>query len=104
MHETWTWLIPPLAGAALGLMFFGGLWWTTRRAATFRHPGLYLLCSAVLRMGLTLLGFYLAGGGRWERWLLCLAGFLLARGAVTWRFGRAHRGVWRAQPGARHAP
>jgi hypothetical protein len=34
-------------------------------------------------MGLALGGFYLVGGGRWERWLLCLLGFVLAR-IVTW--------------------
>jgi len=104
MHDALPWLVAPLAGAALGVVFFTGLWWTTRSAATFRHPGVSLLCSLVLRMGLAMLGFYLVGGGHWERWLLCLAGFLLARGAVTRCVGRTRAVAGRAQPGARRAP
>jgi F1F0 ATPase subunit 2 len=71
------------AGAALGLLFYAGLWWTVRRAATFRRPGPSVLASLLLRMGVTLGGFHLVGGGDWLRLLLCLAGFVLARAAVT---------------------
>jgi hypothetical protein len=39
-------------------------------------------------MGVALGGFYLVGGGRWERWLLCLLGFVLAR-LVTWWLTRS---------------
>ncbi|MEP7294928.1 MAG: ATP synthase subunit I [Burkholderiales bacterium] len=73
-----------LAGVALGLMFYAGLWWTVCRAATFRWPGLSMLASLLLRMSVTLGGFYLVAGGDWARLLLCLAGFVLARAAVTW--------------------
>jgi hypothetical protein len=30
-------------------------------------------------MGITLVGFYFVGQEHWERWLLCLLGFVLAR-------------------------
>ena len=73
-----------VAGAALGGAFYAGLWWTVRRAATFRHPGLSVLTSLLLRMAITLGGFYLVADGDWARLLLCLVGFLLARVAVTW--------------------
>jgi len=40
--------------------------------------------SVMLRMSLTLAGFFFVGRDNWERWLLCLLGFLLARFAVKW--------------------
>ena len=42
------------------------------------------LGSMLLRMSLTLTGFYFVGGENWERWLLCLIGFVLARLVVKW--------------------
>lgn len=95
-----------LAGAALGGVFYGGLWWTVRRAATFRRPGLSVLTSLLLRMGVTLGGFYLVAGGDWLRLLLCLTGFVLARVAVTWftRLPSLPNAPARAISGARHAP
>ena len=72
------------AGFVLGLLFYGGLWWTVRHAADFRRPALTLLGSALLRMTAGLGGFYGLAGGEWSRMLLSLLGFLLARMAVTW--------------------
>lgn len=98
-------LLPVVGGAVLGLIFYGGLWWTVRRAATFQRPGLSMLAIMLLRMGITLGGFYLVAGGELQRMLLCLFGFVLARVAVTWCTrlpptpGRMH-----TETGARHAP
>ncbi len=72
------------AGFVLGVLFYGGLWWTVRHAADFRRPALAVLGSALLRMAIALGGFYLAAGGEWSRMLLCLLGFVLARLVVTW--------------------
>ena len=72
------------AGFVLGLFFYGGLWWTVRRAAVFRWPAATLLGSALLRMAVALGGFYWVAGSDWRRMLLCLVGFLIARLAVTW--------------------
>jgi F1F0 ATPase subunit 2 len=82
-------LAGPLAmGLILGAIFFGGLWWTVIHAVSSKWPAVWLLGSKLLRMGLALGGFYLVGGGRWERWLLCLLGFVLAR-LVTWWLTRS---------------
>jgi hypothetical protein len=35
-------------------------------------------------MSIALAGFYFVSGGHWERLLLCLLGFVMARLAVTW--------------------
>lgn len=77
-------LWPVAAGFVLGLLFYGGLWWTVRHAADFRRPALTLLGSALLRMAAVLAGFYGVAGVEWSRMLLCLLGLLIARLAVTW--------------------
>lgn len=67
------------AGAGLGLFYFGGLWLTVRRLPDSRVPALLFLGSFAGRLAVTLLGFYLVMDGRWERMLICLVGFLMAR-------------------------
>jgi F1F0 ATPase subunit 2 len=74
----------PISGFMLGLLFYGGLWWTVQHMAEFRRPALTVLGSALLRMAVVLGGFYGVAGADWLRLLLCLAGFLVARLAVTW--------------------
>ena len=73
-----------LAGAGLGAIYFSGLWWTVRRMGSFRRPASSMLASVLLRMSVALGGFYLVAGGSWQRLLLCLLGFLVARAAVSW--------------------
>jgi F1F0 ATPase subunit 2 len=72
------------AGLLLGGFFFGGLWWTVVRGVASQWAALWFLGSMLLRMTLTLAVFYFVGRDHWERWLLCLLGFLLARLAVQW--------------------
>ena len=72
------------AGALLGAMFYGGLWWTVRRGVSSGRAALWFLGSMALRTGLALSGFYLVSGGDWRRLLLSLLGFFMARLAVTW--------------------
>lgn len=75
------------AGAALGTMFYGGLWWTVRRGLFSRQPAVWFLTSLVARTAVALLGFYAVFRGDWRRLAACLAGFFLARIVVT-RFTR----------------
>jgi F1F0 ATPase subunit 2 len=78
-------LAPALAaGVLLGTIFFGGLWWTVRKGVSAQRPALWFFGSMLLRMSITLAGFYLVGREDWERWLLCLLGFVLARLVVKW--------------------
>ena len=73
-------LAPALAaGLLLGALFFGGLWWTVIRGVSSPLPALWFLGSMLLRMSITLAGFYFVGRGDWQRWLLCFLGFVLAR-------------------------
>lgn len=73
------WILAALAGGVLGLVHFGGLWWTVRAAAKAKHPATLLLVSGLVRMALVLGGFFLAGAGNWRRLVACLVGLVLAR-------------------------
>ena len=71
-----------VAGAGLGVIFFAGLWWTVRKGLASKQPALWFFCSLLLRMSIVLAGFYFVGLGHWQRLVLCLLGFLLARFVV----------------------
>ena len=77
-----------LTGVLVGAVFFGGLWWTVRKGVSSKQPALWFLCSVLLRTAIALSGFYFVARGHWERWLVCLLGFLMARAIVT-RLARA---------------
>ncbi|MBN2491528.1 MAG: ATP synthase subunit I [Planctomycetes bacterium] len=70
-------------GVVLGAVFFGGLWWTVRRAAACPRPALLFLTSFLLRASLALAGLYFVSAGHWDRLLACLLGFVIARLLVT---------------------
>lgn len=72
-----------LAGLLLGGVFYGGLWWTVQRGLSTTRPAVLFLTSMVVRTALALTGFYVASQGQWQRLLLCLAGFLVARIIIT---------------------
>lgn len=72
------------AGMLLGALFYGGLWWTVRKIASSPWPALWVLGSLLLRMSAAVAGFYLVAGSHWERLLLCLLGFIMARALVAW--------------------
>jgi len=78
-----------LAGGALGIFFFGGLWWTVRRGLSSEIPALWFVGSFALRTGVILLGFYLISQGHWDRALACAAGFMIGRFGVTGMTRRA---------------
>lgn len=77
-------LLPALiAGIILGILFFGGLWYTVRIGLRSKKSGLIFIVSLFLRMGIVLLGFYFVGANNWQKMLVCLGGFLLARIVIT---------------------
>lgn len=71
------------AGLGLGMLYFGGLWYTMRALPTTDWPVLLTLGSLVVRMTAVLLGFYFVATERWERLLACLFGFVVARLVVV---------------------
>ena len=76
------WYILPgvlLAGLILGGVFFGGLWLTVKLGLVSKQPALWFSISLILRLGITLAGFYLIAGTHWERFVVMLAGFIISR-------------------------
>ena len=57
MNETLGLVMAWLAGCAIGAVFFGGLWWTVRKAVSSRQPAMWFLGSLLLRMGVAVAGF-----------------------------------------------
>jgi F1F0 ATPase subunit 2 len=88
MSETLMMTVALLAGVLLGALFFGGLWWTVRKAVTAKHPALWFIGSSLLRTAVVLAGFYLVARGDWKKSLFCLLGFVIARFVVL-RFTRS---------------
>lgn len=83
MNEMLGLIVSLIAGVGLGAVFYGGLWWTVRRGLSSPRPALWFFGSLLLRTFVTLGGFYLVSDGLWQRLLLCLLGFVLARPVVT---------------------
>ncbi len=79
-----------LAGAGLGALFLGGLWWTIRKGVTAKQPALWFSGSLFLRFTVVVGGFYCVGNNHYERFLLCLLGFIIT-GFVVVCFNRESR-------------
>lgn len=81
-----------VGGGALGLFYFGGLWWTVRRLETTHNAGFFFAGSFIVRTavtvaGLWLIAFWPMGGGSWPLLVTALAGFILMRHWLTRRLG-----------------
>ena len=73
-----------IIGLLLGTIFFGGLWFTVKKLVTSKIPALLFLGSFILRVSVTLIGFYYISSGSWQRLLICVAGFIIARYSVIY--------------------
>jgi len=103
MTETLSLVRALVGGLLLGAIFFGGLWWTVRNGVSSKQPALLFLGSLLLRTGIALAGFYFIGRGHWERLLVCLLGFVMARVFVTRLTRAAQKPTYWARE-ASHAP
>lgn len=79
MNEMLRMVLELIAGMLLGTLFFGGLWWTVRKGLSAKQPALWFGTSFLLRTAIVLAGFHFVGGADWQRLLLCLLGFFMAR-------------------------
>lgn len=87
MNEAFSLALAWVVGVLLGAVFFGGLWWTVRRGVSSKNPALWFIGSTLLRVSIVLAGFYFVSGSHWDRLLVCLLGFVIARFVIT-RFTR----------------
>lgn len=79
MNEIGMAILTLIAGFLLGGFFFGGLWWTTKRGIVSKSPALWFFASLFIRMGIAITVFYFISRDHWERALICLVGFIVAR-------------------------
>ena len=93
-----------MTGVFLGAIFFGGLWWTVQKGLTSKWSALWFFGSLLLRTSIVLVGFYYVARGHWQRLLVCLLGFILARLAVTWLTRSSGENQMRSAREVRHAP
>jgi F1F0 ATPase subunit 2 len=87
MNELLTGLLAALGGTALGLFYFAGLWFTLRRLPGHPHPALWVVGSFILRLAVSLSGFYVILGPdrSLTRLGIALLAFLAVRVVLTRR-------------------
>ncbi|MBU0908996.1 MAG: ATP synthase subunit I [Proteobacteria bacterium] len=66
-------------GFAVGLVYFQGLWLTLSRYSGQKNLGSKLLLSFLIRLTLAIGIFYYSMQDDWQRLILLLIGFLIAR-------------------------
>jgi F1F0 ATPase subunit 2 len=103
INETLILVLALVAGVLLGAIFFGGLWWTIQKGVSSKRPALWFFGSLLLRTSIALAGFYFIARGRWERLLVCLLVFVMAR-LIVIRLTRAVEKPTYLAQGASHAP
>jgi len=81
--ETIKMIVALIGGLVIGVFFFGGLWFTVRKAINVKTPALWFFGSFILRVSISMVGFYLISLGNWQDLLLALLGFVIARYFVT---------------------
>lgn len=104
MNDTLALVLAWIAGGALGAIFFGGLWWTVRKSLASAKPALWVFASLLLRMGVTMTGFYWVSDGDWQRLLSCLLGFVMVRQLATRLTRLPDENQTRPSQEASHAP
>ena len=83
MNETLRLMSALVTGLLLGAVFFGGLWWTVQKGLSSKWSALWFFGSLLVRTSIALTGFYFIARGHWQRLIVCLIGFVVARLIVT---------------------
>jgi F1F0 ATPase subunit 2 len=92
MNEILFMILAFILGLALGLLFFGGLWFTIEKTINAKMPGIWVLGSFLLRVSIVMIGFYIISQGSWQRIIICLLGLIAARFMITYliRLTKSH--------------
>lgn len=104
MNELLQLFLALLLGAAAGVLFFGGLWWTVRQVTEARRGVWLIPASYCVRLAIVAAVFLVCFRDHAGQLAVALGGFLAARAAfIRWLPTRTTAAT--GQPtGARHAP
>ena len=72
-------------GVILGIIFFGGLYWTIQKLSEAKHPALLMTLSLLLRMAILLGVLYYVAKGGYQGILFALLGMILVRIIMTFK-------------------
>lgn len=72
-----------LGGIVLGIIFFGGLYWTISLFDKVKYPAALMSISMIIRMAILLIGFYLLMNDNYMNLLLALVGVITVRIFMT---------------------
>ena len=72
-----------VAGFVLGLVFFGGLWWTTQHLAAASQPGILVSVSLLVRVAVLAAGLFLLAQVGNAALLAAVLGLLATRIGLT---------------------
>lgn len=87
--DVFTLVFALVGGIVAGVVFFGGLYFTTVRIATARHPAALVLSSFFVRMAVVAFGAWLAGtGGSYVGLLAYVVGMIGVRVMLVARVRR----------------
>ena len=104
MNETLRLMVALVTGVLLGAMFFGGLCWTVQKGVSSNWSALWFFGSLLRPTSIALAGFYFIARGHWERLMVCLLGFVIARVIVTWLTRSSGENQTRPAQEGSHAP
>jgi F1F0 ATPase subunit 2 len=103
MNDTFRLMLVLAIGVLLGAIFFGGLWWTVQKGISSKWSALWFFGSLLVRTNIVLVGFYFIARVHWQRLIVCLIGFVIARFIVT-RLTQSMERPTYLEPKVSHAP
>ena len=68
-----------IGGIFLGIIFFGGLYWSVNKLPKVKHPASLMIVSALVRMIILITGIYFIAGNDIKKILSILGGVILVK-------------------------
>ncbi len=68
-----------VVGIALGIFYFGGLFWTTKKIVIAARPLFLVYTSFLIRTAIVCLAFFWIMDGSWQRLLVSFVGFFAVK-------------------------
>lgn len=74
-----------LIGLVLGMIYFGGLYYSTHKFNKVKRPALFMILSFTIRMSILIIGFYYLTKTDYKNVLIGLLGVILIRIIMVFR-------------------